>query len=191
MKLYSKTNWIIILSLAFLSCGPKPSVYLQDNNGAKASKTLAILPFDNYSGKEDAGKQVANAFLVELLKNPSFHVVEPGEVDRVMREERIRSSSQIDLNAARLFKDKLSSDYILIGAVNEFDYLKDGDRDVPLVGFTVRLLDTSNGQIVWAANYSRRGDDHELVFGWGLVSSLSELTQISVRDAISRIKIAQ
>jgi TolB-like protein len=191
MKFYSKTIWIIILSLAFISCGPKPSVYLEEKNNSKPNKTLAILPFDNYSGKEDAGKQVANAFLVELLKMPSFHVVEPGEVDRVMREERIRSSNQIDLNAAKLFKEKLLAEYVLIGAVNEFDYLKDGDRDVPSVGFAVRLLDTSNGQIVWAANYSRRGDDHELIFGWGLVNSLTELTQTSVRDAVSRIKIAQ
>ena len=76
-----------------------------------------------------------------------------------MKDERIRSAGQIDIATAKLLKEKLSADYLLIGAVNEYSYLKDGERDIPLVGFDVRLLDTSNGQIVWAANHSKRGDD--------------------------------
>jgi curli biogenesis system outer membrane secretion channel CsgG len=182
----------ICLILGFLlvtaSCSSGPRIFSQRAGSTATETTLAILPFDNYSGKEDAGKQVANVFLVELLKRGSFRVVEPGEVERVMKEERIRSAEQIDIGTAKNLKDKLSADYILIGAVNEYDYLKDGERDVPLVGFTVRILNTSTGTIVWAANHSKRGDEGELIFGWGSVNSLDQLTQNCVRDVISHIK---
>jgi curli biogenesis system outer membrane secretion channel CsgG len=182
---------ILIIVLVAISCGGGPSVFSQKKSSNQPYKTLALLPFDNYSGREDAGKQVSDAFLVELLKRGLFHIVEPGETERVMKEERIRSASQIDIATARLLKEKLSADYVLIGAVNEYDYLKDGERDVPLVGFDARLLDTSNGQIVWAANHSKRGDDGELIFGWRSVTSLTKLTQICVKDVISSIKFEQ
>jgi hypothetical protein len=106
-----------------------------------------------------------------------------------MREERIRSSDQIPYATAKVFKNKLDVDYILIGAVNEYDYIKNADNVTPLVGFSARILDTSDGQIVWAATHSRKGDDGELIFNWGLVSSLTKLTQISVRDVTASIKI--
>ena len=181
-------RWAFMVLLA-LSCGPKPEVYFKKNVSFAPSKTIAILPFNNYSGKEDAGKQVANMFLVELLKKPYLNVLEPGEVDKVMREERIRSSEQVDFSTAKIFKERLDADYILIGAVNEFNYLTRGDRETPLVGFSVRLVDTNNGQIVWAATHSRKGDDSELLFGWGLVKSLTKLAQISVGQVVHQIKI--
>ncbi len=180
---------ISILIAVGLACGSKPVVYFEKKTSFKPYKTLAILPFGNYSGKEDAGKQVSNAFLVELLKKPYFRMVEPGQVDRVMREERIRSADHIDLATAQLLKDKLGADYVLIGAVNEYSYLKNGDREIPLVGFSARILDASDGHIIWAANHSRKGDDTELIFSWGLVTSLSKLTQITVKDVSNRIKI--
>jgi curli biogenesis system outer membrane secretion channel CsgG len=183
-----KIGLIIVMMLAAVSCGGGPRVFSQKTGSTTAYHTLAILPFDNYSGKEDAGKQVANVFLVELLKRGTFHVVEPGEIERVMKEERIRSAEQIDIAMAKTLKDKLAADYILIGAVNEYDYLKDGERNVPLVGFAVRILDTSDGTIVWAANHSKRGDEGELIFGWRGVNSLAQLTQNCVKDVISQIK---
>jgi curli biogenesis system outer membrane secretion channel CsgG len=189
MKLGKVIPGVLAIILAISACGPKPEVYFKRDISFKPAKTIAILPFNNYSGKEDAGKQVSNMFLVELLKKPYFIVLEPGEVDRVMREERIRSSEQIDYAAAKVFKEHLAADYILIGAVNEFSYLTRSEREVPLVGFSVRLLDTNTGQIVWAANHSRKGDDSELLFGWGLVKSLTKLAQISVGQVARRINI--
>jgi TolB-like protein len=146
------------------------------------------MPFNNYSGQEDAGKQVSNAFLVELLKKPFFKVVDPGEVDRVMREERIRSSDQIDYETARKLKDQLSTDYILIGSVNEYGLIKSGEREIPIVGFSIRMLDTESGQIVWAASHSRKGDDGESIFGWGTIRSLTKLSEKTVRQVVVGMK---
>lgn len=185
-KSYMALTMLAMLILA--QCAPRPRVYFKPQTGFRPYKNLAILPFDNLSGKEDAGKQVANMFLVELLKKSFFRIVEPGEVDRVLREERIRSSDNIDMKNARLLNEKLGADLLLIGAVNEYDYMIIEGRQIPKVGFTVRLLDASNGEIVWAATYSRKGDDTELIFGWGLVSSLSDLAQKSVRDVLKSLK---
>ncbi|PJA27259.1 MAG: hypothetical protein CO189_07625 [candidate division Zixibacteria bacterium CG_4_9_14_3_um_filter_46_8] len=177
-----------LIMTIFCGCGPKPDIYTRPQTSFEPFKTLAILPFNNYSGKEDAGKQVSNAFLVELLKKPYFRIIEPGEVDRVLREERIRSSDQIDGGTASLLREKLGADLLLIGAVNEYDYFKVGERDIPLIGFSARILDTSTGMIVWAAYHSRKGDDRELIFNWGLVTSLTQLTRQGVHDVAKRLK---
>ena len=189
MKFSRLAASLIIVGIAIIACGPKPEVFYSDKNNAAAFKTIAILPFSNYSGKEDAGKQISNAFLIELLKKPKLHIVEPGQVDQIMRQERIRSSEQIDLKTANLLRDSLAIDYILIGAVNEYDYISSGDKQVPLVGFNVRLLDATTGRIIWAANHSRKGDDHEILFSWGLTTSLTKLAQNSVRDVVGKLKI--
>ena len=181
---------LLIVGILYSACGPKPNVYKESNN-KKSKKTIAILPFSNYSGKEDAGKQLSNAFLIELLKRSNLNVIEPGQVDQFMRQERIRSAEQIDLNAANLIRDSLAVDFILIGAVNEYDYVSSGDRQIPLVGFNVRLLDSNSGKIIWAANHSRKGDDGELLFNWGLTTSLTKLAQNSVHDVVSKMKIEQ
>lgn len=184
----TKLASITLLLIAILiACGPKPNFYNYQKLDFQPFKTVAILPFNNFSGQEDAGKQVSNAFLVELLKKPYFRVIEPGQVDLTMRRERIRSADQIDVKTAQLLRDSLHADYILIGAVNEYSYIKSGEKEVPLVGFTVRLLDTSNGTIVWAANHSRKGDDRELVFSWGLITSLTRLTQKSVKEVAQKL----
>jgi TolB-like protein len=180
---------LILLGILIVACGSKPEVYNISKNDIKYYKTIAILPFSNYSGEEDAGKQLSNAFLIELLKKPNLYIIEPGQVDQFMRQERIRSAEQIDIKTANLLRDSLAIDYILIGAVNEYSYIASGDRQIPLVGFNVRLLDANSGGIIWAANHSRKGDDSEFLFNWGLTTSLTKLAQKSVRDVVSRLKI--
>jgi hypothetical protein len=51
------------------------------------------------------------------------------------------------------------------------------------------MLDTDSGQIVWAASHSRKGDDSELIFGWGIVRSQTKLTEKTVREVVASIKI--
>jgi TolB-like protein len=165
-----------------IACAPGPNVYFRPKTDFRPSKTLAILPFVNLSGQDGAGKQVSNAFLIELLKKPFISVVEPGEVDRILREERVRSADQIDFNTSKLLGNKLRADYLLLGTVNEFEYATVGTRQIPKVSISARLLEASTGQIVWAVYQNRKGDDTELIFGWGFVNSLPKLTMLSAKS---------
>jgi polysaccharide biosynthesis protein PelC len=186
---YKNTGLIILFlgTLLVFGCAPRPSIYSQAGIIRQPVKGLAILPFVNLSGQENAGKLVANAFLVELLKEPGFKIIEPGEIEVVMRNERIRSADQIDYQTAKILKDKLKADYILIGAVNEYAYFNSGSREIPRVSFSVRILDSETGKIVWAAYQSRKGDDKELIFGWGLINSLPNLTVESVKQVLKKM----
>jgi TolB-like protein len=178
---------ILLGAVLLCACAPRPSVYSQAKITKQPTKGLAILPFVNLTGQENAGKLVANAFLIELLKEPNIRVVEPGEVESVMKNERIRSADQIDFQTAKMLKDKLNVEYILIGSVNEYNYFNAGSREIPRVSFSVRLLDSATGRIIWAAYHSRKGDDGELIFGWGLISSLPKLTVESVRQVLKKM----
>lgn len=180
---------MIAAAISVLSCSPRPAIYFKPDTSFRPVKKLAILPFSNYSGKEDAGKQITNAFLVELLKKPFLVLIEPGEVEKALREERVRSTDKIDFETAALLREKLGVDLIMIGAVNEYDYMQIENRQIPRIGVSVRILDATDGSIVWAGIHSRKGDDTELVFGWGLVKSLTQLSRICARDMVGKLKI--
>jgi len=185
-RLFAISSFLPIL---FWACSPGPKIYTQNINDLRLDISMAVLPFANFSGTEDAGRQVYNAFLVELLNRHSFKILEPGEIDRVLREERVRITDRIDFATIEILKNRLNVDFLLLGSVNEYDYQKSQNREIPRLGFTVRLLDINTGQIVWAANHNRKGDDSELIFGWGIISSLSDLTAQSAHQVVNKIKV--
>src|SRR3990170_2759786 len=56
---------------------------------AHGLKKVAVLPFNNISGRKDAAKIVTNTYLTELFKSGRFRVEETGNVLQFMMQERI------------------------------------------------------------------------------------------------------
>jgi len=180
---------VIAIIVTLISCGPRPKIYTQNVSDLRLSKSIAVLPFANFSGTEDAGRLVYNAIIVDLLKKRIFRVLEPGEVDKVLREERVRITDKVDLATLEILRKRLQVDYLMVGSVNEYDYQKSQNREVPRIGITLRIIDINTGQIAWAANHNRKGDDSELIFGWRTISSISRLTSVITSQIVNKIKI--
>ena len=144
----------------------------------KAGK-MAILPFDNLSAAQGASKTMENLVLVEFLRLPIFTIVEPGEVSAALSEARVRLATSMPKETVIKLGKDLGVDLLMLGVVHEHELKRfsgaGGSGEVPVVAVSVRILETRTGNIVWAANANRTGNDRESVFGIGRIQSINEL----------------
>ncbi|MGB2990285.1 MAG: hypothetical protein WBC98_10030, partial [Candidatus Zixiibacteriota bacterium] len=89
---------LCLLLIVFLTCGPRPPrVYDRSELDPSGLKRIAVLPFDNLSGEEGAGESVTEIFTMELMRTGRFDVAEPGRVKTAVKERRIRTTRDMDL----------------------------------------------------------------------------------------------
>jgi TolB-like protein len=175
------------------NCAPDPRVYSSSGLSLPKETNIAILPFDNLTDEERASQQVYDIFLVEFLKVGNFSVVDPGEVERVLAEERIRYASELSIEQIHKIGRELKIPMIVQGAVLEYGIRQvQGFKvvDVPYISLMVKMVDTQSGKIVWASSYSRNGNDSEKVFGFGRISSLNKLTEVMAREIVESLEEA-
>lgn len=179
---------LCLLLLLFLSCAHPPRIYMRPQTDLSELKRIAVLPFDNLSGEEDAGEKITEIFTVELLRMGSFSVVEPGRVKKAVMEKRIRTTRDMDIEAVKWLGESLEADLILAGSLLDFSTQESANKKVPMVTVIARLVKADSGVTVWAAYQSRQGDDKESLFGWGRITSLSELARLAVSEMLQSLQ---
>ena len=173
-----KTKLSLVVGLAFLlGCSHHPRLYFEPGYNFSGEKRVAVLPFENLSSEEDSGEKVQKIFLVELLKNKKFYVLELGEVEKALKELRLRGTDKLSAADCMKLQEKLGVEWIFLGSVLEFSQKRQGTEEIPVVSLTARVLEAKTGKIIWAAFASRQGDDSEVLFGIGKINSASELAK--------------
>lgn len=183
-KLQEKTISELTGSLAaFLSGrGPSASACSGGRFGPQASyraprislpAKVAILPFVNDTTRRDAGEVVSLEFLRQM-DAAGLSVVEPGLLREELLNFRIVVSEGVTLDAARVVMELLDADYVLAGAVREFQGTVSAQA-APVVQFTAMLLDRRNEEVVWEASSYHRGDEGVFFFDVGHVDTAQDL----------------
>ncbi|UCD64860.1 MAG: hypothetical protein JSW34_05350 [Candidatus Zixiibacteriota bacterium] len=150
-----------------------------------SSSRVAVLPFENLSGREKAAEKLTDYFQTTMTGRDRFELVEFGVLYDHLRQFRIRSSTlltdeQIDSLAA-----SLDLSFILVGSALEYEEFDNNYLGrVPQVSFNCRLIDCATGKTVWVATSNRSGDSGELVFGIGAVRSADDLARRMVSEAV-------
>src|SRR3990172_2098946 len=80
---------VALLALFLSGCGPSLKPFASKDLKGEGAR-MAILPFDNLSSTQGAGKSMEGLVLVEFLKKSTLKVVDPGEVSAALSKERIR-----------------------------------------------------------------------------------------------------
>lgn len=180
---------IVVLSLSSCSVKiKKPQTSVDLVEAVTGKIRVAVFPFNNISGRVDAGRIVTNIFVTELFNSKRFTVVEPGNVLKFMREERVNVLGEIDLIKLQLLSRRLDLDNVIVGTVFEFDDGGKGKTAVPVVSMSARMIDSDEGKIVWSAQDKKEGADFITIFGLGRVRTLTSLAQKIIRNFIYSIK---
>ncbi len=172
----------IILPACGSSLKPFAGHELRGGEGVR----MAILPFENLSKGQGAGKTMGNYILVEFLKRSSIRISDPGEVAEALSKERVRLTTSISKGTLIALGKTMNVNLFLLGTVHDYDMQMasgaGGTGQVPVVAFSLRILDASTGEIVWAGNAARRGTDRETVFGLGRIQSLDRLAEETAKE---------
>ncbi len=138
-----------VVSIFLISCST-----VSHTTRAKLNKQhiYAVVPFYNFTETPMAGLRVSH--IVEgVLRAKGYRVF-----NRYWKEEEDLTSDEIK-NLIRELKNK-DVRYVISGTVNEWRY-KTGIDGEPAVSFTVYVLDTISGSIVWSGTLSRSGFSYE------------------------------
>lgn len=178
---------IIAAILVWTGCGHRREVRMTEKVSLLDVKRVAVLPFDNLAQEINAGERVTHVFIAALHRERVVRILELGEVERFLIRNRIRSTSQVDLRLLSAMGRELGVDAVLLGIVDEYGYRVMSGEQIPVVGVSLRLLDTRTGGILLAASYSRSGVDSETVFTMGRIRSLTQLTDRVVTDIVEKL----
>lgn len=153
-----------------------------------AHARVAVLPFENLSGKEHAAEKVTDYFQVALLSSDRIDAVEYGTTYDELRRLRIRSSVAITHEQIDSLRSSLNLDFLLSGSVLEFDEIDNEFLGViPQVSFNCRLIDCRTGEVVWVGASNGEGDRGEIVFGIGAVKSADNLARAMVSKTVREV----
>ncbi len=148
----------------------------------RVCRRVAVVIMGNESATRFAGHIVTNQLLAELQR-AGFSAVDPGRVRELMLNAQELTQGEIAAGLLTRCRDELGADFLLTGSVSDYASSRDAGFDAPRAAFEVRLIDTTRGDLIWAKNYARTGEDSAWLFNFGYVHGLTGLSHRMAREA--------
>ena len=145
---------------------------------------IAILPFENLTDNSDALTYVIPA-LKSQLEGKGVEIVDEDILNKFLLKERVRSTGYISKELAQKIGKELNVKAIFVGSINSF---RPGEN--PRVGLSARLINSSDGSIIWANHASATGDDFTTILGLGTVKTIDKLTLLIVDRLFASFSIS-
>lgn len=157
--------------------------------------TVAVLDLDFgavqqwWSGNWDIGKGVADLIVDELVNDGSFRVIERKRLDAILAEQNFSNSERADPSASEVAKigKALGVKYLIVGSITKFGTENRNlgvgggafgggkfglgrvgtSKGKATVAITVRMVDTSTGEIMASAKGQAESARSGLLLGGG------------------------
>jgi TolB-like protein len=105
--------------------------------------------------------------LIERREKKGFSVVDQDSLVDYLCKERVRSTGYVSKELAGKIRTKFKVSTILTGSIISFS-----EEDNPSFGVMARLIDSSDGEILWADYASATGEDFMTILKLGKVNTV-------------------
>jgi polysaccharide biosynthesis protein PelC len=156
----SCAGMLLLAAFALGGCASEklaPSVYVHPNADFSLYKEVAVLPLENLTSERFAAERVRELLVVELSTQGLFAVIEPGEVNRVLRLRNIDTPSVLGPEEIKILGAELKAQALLTGTVIEYREQRSGTLNSPEVALSLRMIDVESGLVVWSVTDARTG----------------------------------
>ena len=119
---------------------------------------IAVMPFK--ASTELIGSSVSDMTVTELLRTQKYSLVERGQMAKVLSETELAMAGLSETKAVEAAK-MLGAEAVVIGTVDEYGMQAKGGDTYAVVGLSIRLIDCSNGKIIWSADLAKMADDDD------------------------------
>lgn len=190
MRLFHRGKLILLMCAGVFvaaGCGASMRTYLKEEAPLHKIKKLAILEFDNISKDKSAGEKLAYLFSIELITSGQFKVVEPGEVEKALKEVKIRAKggiSTMEIADVQKVGEALGVDAVILGSIDTFEM---GKKEDPIISMDIHMLDTKDGSLVWKVNYIASGSNFAYLLDFGKITSTEMLSRKMVKNLLAPI----
>jgi len=189
-RLYAICSTLFALSflLVFVGgCATHTSTqYIRQNVDYKNIKRMAVLPFESLTNDEYAGEKIRKTVITELLSR-GVDVIEPGEVTRVLIDQKIKSLSSIRTSDLQNMAKVLGVEVFMMGSVEAYDISTGISVTYPEVTINLRLVEASSGNIIWSVCQTSGGASFWTRHFGAEGISLSEAAKKVVKEAIDTL----
>jgi TolB-like protein len=149
------------------------------------NKRVAIYPFENLSDSRDAFKYVL-PLLIDKLGKKGFEVVDDDELNSFLCKERVRSSGYVSRELGGKIRKRFNVSAILTGAIVSFS-----TDEVPQFGVLARMIDPSDGTILWADYSAATGEDFIAILELGRLKTVFSLIPKVVDMLFASLKVEE
>jgi TolB-like protein len=160
--------------------------YVRQNIDYKNIKRIAVLPFESLTTDEYAGEKIRKTVITELLSR-GVDVIEPGEVTRVLIEQKIKSFSSVRTADLQNMAKTLGVEALMMGSVEAYGISRGISVSYPEVSINVRLVEASSGNIIWSVCQTSGGPGFWTRHFGAEGISLSEAANKVVKEAIDTL----
>ena len=144
-------------------CAERPEFINVERISAVTS--VAILPFEDAPGtygSQNSGTAVCGFITSELAKSTRFRIVERSRLTAILNEQNLQVADLVNAETAAKVGKMLDVQAVIVGSVSQYDMDKTTVYIyvVPVVskdykvGATVKMIDVSNGEIIYAHSAS-------------------------------------
>ena len=135
---------------------------------------IALFPFENLTDDNSALIEIMSVVKGRLEKR-GLEIVDDDTLNKFLLKERVRSTGYVSRDIAQKLEKELNVNAILVGSITSYYNIKN-----PQVGVLARLVDSTNGVILWANQASATGEDYTKILGLGTVKTMDRLIPIVV-----------
>lgn len=145
---------------------------------------IAVLPFENLSDNIYAVDKVM-PLVRKYLEERGVKVLDEVGMRAFMVENRIRQRGSFTKKLAERLKQEYSVSYVMVGSIITF---KDSSP-VPKLGLLGRVINSSNGNIVWTNFASATGIDTVGFLGLGRITDIDKLIPVVLEKFLSPLSL--
>lgn len=188
MNLLKKYILAGLLFIIFIisGCAGKgvPTFYINQDIDFSFIKRVAVLPLDNLTNERFAGEAVRQVVISELLASGLVDVVVPGEAMAAIEKLKLKPGQSLDVEQIIAVGKALKVQAVIMGAVNKYGEIREGNVSAPEVSITLMMADTSSGSIIWSVTKTRGGASFWARHFGARSETMSETVLKVVREAL-------
>jgi len=154
-----KSLSLCCMLLLLVGCASSPSLpdYTNPQMDFSAVRSVAVLPFQNLTGDDQAAERVRDTFMGMLLATEVIYVLPPGEIARGITRVNIRTPQTPTVEEIIKLKSVLEVDAVITGVLREYGPVRSGSAEANLVSLSLQMIETQTGSTVWSASSTKGG----------------------------------
>jgi TolB-like protein len=184
----NSTKKIVVACVFAMIAGcASDDVYFEPNMDFGSLQSVAVLPFQNLTGMDEAAERVRDTFMGRLLATGAVYVLPPGEIARGLSKIPRIPPSGPSTDQIKQLSTILAVDAVITGVVKEYGPVRSGATSANIVSISLRMIEISSGQIIWSASSTRGGVNLlDRLFGGG-GRPMDTVTVKAVDDLLNKL----
>jgi hypothetical protein len=150
-------------------------------------RTVAVLPFANYTRDNLAGDRVRDTFSNLLLASGSVYVLPQGEVAKGILRATVANAMAPSKDEAIALGKALGAEAVIIGTLKEYGEVRSGTSSANVISVNLAMFETTTGTVVWSASSTKGGVGFgdRLLGGGG--TPMNAVTEDACRDLLEKL----